>query len=319
MPAPYDELTLDDQKNENSGGLVNSLRTDAQAGLQTAATPPTNQVTGYTPATVAYDPTKDSVSSLVDQVIAKNSPLMQRAKTQGLQQAAQRGLLNSSLAVGAAQGAVIDRATPIATADNQALLQVRGTNASATNAARSEEAQARNAATAQERGISLQTDAESRLLAEKGDIERSLAADQRAHEVDIQQRDAAIQRGLQELRGDQAEELARLEGQFNILAKANESVGYFYAATSQAIGQILAEPEMTPQVKATLVDQQMKIARGYFNVIGSISNLDLAALFDAKPPVVYDQTPPPGWPEGLPYPLPAPYYPGDVLGNIGTL
>ena len=147
----------------------------------------------------------------------------------------------------------------------------------------------------------------------------SLAADQRAHEVDIQQRDAEIQRGLQELRGDQAEELARLEGQFNILAKANESVGYFYAATSQAIGQILAEPEMTPQVKATLVDQQMKIARGYFNVIGSISNLDLAALFDAKPPVVYDQTPPPGWPEGLPYPLPAPYYPGDVLGNIGTL
>ena len=44
---------------------------------------------------------------------------MQRAATSGMQFANQRGLLNSSMAAGAAQGAMIDRAMPIAQQDAQ--------------------------------------------------------------------------------------------------------------------------------------------------------------------------------------------------------
>lgn len=50
-------------------------------------------------------------------ILASDSPLMQRAQTEGMQYANSRGLLNSTMAAGAAQGAMIDRALPIAQQD----------------------------------------------------------------------------------------------------------------------------------------------------------------------------------------------------------
>jgi hypothetical protein len=63
-----------------------------------------------------YDTAK-SVAGRVAAIEDTNSPLMQRAQTRAAQQANQLGLRNSSIAVGAAQNAVLDAATPIATAD----------------------------------------------------------------------------------------------------------------------------------------------------------------------------------------------------------
>jgi hypothetical protein len=50
-------------------------------------------------------------------LLGKNSDYMKRAETKGLQTANTRGLLNSSLAAGAAQAAAIDAALPIAQQD----------------------------------------------------------------------------------------------------------------------------------------------------------------------------------------------------------
>lgn len=55
----------------------------------------------------------DDVMKNVDRVIATDSPLMKRAQTTGLQLANRRGLLSSSMAVGAAQDAVLDKAIQI--------------------------------------------------------------------------------------------------------------------------------------------------------------------------------------------------------------
>jgi hypothetical protein len=65
----------------------------------------------------------------LDDVLASDSPLMQRTATQGAQAANQRGLLNSSMAAGAAQGAMIDRATPIAQQDASTYFQNSQANA----------------------------------------------------------------------------------------------------------------------------------------------------------------------------------------------
>lgn len=54
------------------------------------------------------------VSKIAADIAGKDSTIMQRARTAGLQQANSRGLLNSSMAVGAAQGEVIDQATAMA-------------------------------------------------------------------------------------------------------------------------------------------------------------------------------------------------------------
>ena len=63
------------------------------------------------------DPAKQTVAGQLEGLIAKNSPLMQQAESSALQQMNRRGLLNSSMAVGAGQEAVIKQATPIAQAD----------------------------------------------------------------------------------------------------------------------------------------------------------------------------------------------------------
>jgi len=70
-----------------------------------------------------------TVQGQLDQILSSDSPLMQRAATQGAQVANSRGLLNSSMAAGAAQGAMIDRATPIASQDAQTYFQNNQSNA----------------------------------------------------------------------------------------------------------------------------------------------------------------------------------------------
>ena len=58
-----------------------------------------------------------TVSGQMDNLLKSDSPYMKQAETQGKQFAAGRGLLNSSMAAGAAQGAAIERALPIAQQD----------------------------------------------------------------------------------------------------------------------------------------------------------------------------------------------------------
>ena len=72
--------------------------------------------TSYTPAKWEVTPDQ-TVEGRVKGIIEKNSPLMQLADTQAKQEANQRGLLNSSLAVGASQDAMTRAALPIAQAD----------------------------------------------------------------------------------------------------------------------------------------------------------------------------------------------------------
>ena len=96
----------------------------------------------FTPAsTASYDPAKWNVDSdqtvqgQLNNVIAADSPLMQQAKTGALQQMNQRGLINSSMAVGAGQDAVIKNALPIAQQDASMYGQSQEFNAASENQA----------------------------------------------------------------------------------------------------------------------------------------------------------------------------------------
>lgn len=89
-------------------------------------TPTMSSASGYTAKT--YDPTKaqafdwnvddkQTVQGQVNNIIKSDSPLMQQAATSAKQQMSGRGLLNSSMAVGAGQNAVISAALPMAQQD----------------------------------------------------------------------------------------------------------------------------------------------------------------------------------------------------------
>ena len=74
-----------------------------------------------------------TVQGLLGQIMAQDSPLMQQARTQSQQQMASRGLLNSSMAIGAGQDALYRTAMPIAQSDAAALNTTSQYNAGARN------------------------------------------------------------------------------------------------------------------------------------------------------------------------------------------
>lgn len=69
-----------------------------------------------------YKPTTNTSDNL-NQLTQSDSLYMQQAKQQGLNTAASRGLINSSIAAGASQQAAINAAAPIAQADANTTLQ----------------------------------------------------------------------------------------------------------------------------------------------------------------------------------------------------
>ena len=96
-------------------------------GLQTANT----QLGDITKWNV--DPNQTASGQLAG-ILDSGSPLMQQANTTGLQTANARGLLNSSLAAGASENAMIGAATPIATANASTYANAAQENAKAENA-----------------------------------------------------------------------------------------------------------------------------------------------------------------------------------------
>lgn len=87
----------------------------------------------YTPTTYAVDPTTGTVAGQLNTDLSNGSPLMQQAATAGYESANARGMLNSSMGIGAAQSSMIAAATPIATSDANAYNVVAQNNASAEN------------------------------------------------------------------------------------------------------------------------------------------------------------------------------------------
>lgn len=93
----------------------------AQTYNPTTATSQGYTAQGYDPSTATASnwnvDQNQLVQNQVQGIIAKDSPLMQQAATTAKQGMAQRGLLNSSMAVGAGQNAVIASAMPMAQQD----------------------------------------------------------------------------------------------------------------------------------------------------------------------------------------------------------
>jgi hypothetical protein len=80
----------------------------------------------YDPYTGHINWQTETTQGQLENMLAENSPLLERTRQQALEQANARGLLNSSMAMGAATNAVIDQAKDIAASDasayrNQAL------------------------------------------------------------------------------------------------------------------------------------------------------------------------------------------------------
>jgi hypothetical protein len=102
------------QPNKQKDLLTGGMPTVANMAKSAMATPtPPAQPASAQP----FPQQNDGVADNVAKITASDSPLMKQAEQRGFQVANRRGLLNSSIAAGASQAAVLDAATPIATQD----------------------------------------------------------------------------------------------------------------------------------------------------------------------------------------------------------
>jgi len=139
----------------NAGILANAMNatqqisgnsTTGQVQNATAATADnplgTTQASTYNPSTatasnaglsqVTVDPNQTVAGQLATDM-SVNSPLMQQAKAQSLDSMNGRGLINSSMAIGAGQGALYDKALQIATPDASTYANAATNNAQMAN------------------------------------------------------------------------------------------------------------------------------------------------------------------------------------------
>ncbi len=178
----------------------------------------------------------ESVESRIAGIIDDDSPLMARARTKAKQAANEKGLLNSSMAVGASQAAVMDQATEIAMQDAKTAAEFNLSNVDSANKASEFDAEQTNRMALetyiQEKGgeidlakIAANIEGDSRLLNEKGEIDLSLMEEEYNRKDQLQDRQAEIDELLINAEGEVKAKLQQEQGEIDeMLAYVNAEI-----------------------------------------------------------------------------------------------
>lgn len=209
----------------------------------------------------AWQPTTDmTVAGQVKNIIADNSPLMQQAETKAKQEMAPRGLMNSSLAIGAGQQAVLNAALPIAQQDAQTF----------TTAAR-ENTSAKNTFQTQENTFKQQN---------------NLANLDNQMKAALTNADSQTKAYLVELDGQIKTQLANIDADYKTLIQTSASAGQIYNQTIGEVSKILNNADMDAATKQNNVNGLLGNMERALNFVGSINGVDVTDLltFDAGAP-----------------------------------
>ena len=201
-----------------------------------------------------------------------DSPMMQRAKQEGMLLAARRGLSNSSIAAGNAMGAMVDRAAPIAQQESQAYLQQGMANqgylneAAKQNAQTSASFQAQNAQNTTETnrynvGVEQQVE-----MKYSDDLNKALSEDLRA----------LNERALQTLKGSQSVDLLSLEADYKNLLQTNLSAAELSKSYIAGVTDLINDPKMSAESIAKGVELLQGGINSGLDVIEGISGIDLS-------------------------------------------
>lgn len=224
-------------------------------------------------AMTGYNATTGSVGddALVEERLAnmldKDSVTMQRARARGMQHAASRGLVNSTMAGTAMEAAAIDAALPVASQDASALNTQNLTNQTAQNQASQFNAQQQLTAATQSAEMQQQN---QQFNAQQAQAASTYNAGQlNAFEAQRIETDAAA--FLKGLDDNAAMELERMSQQFTLLRERTEMAGQMHSLTMQSIGNVLNNPDLTPQQQAAALSEIRSRGNYYASVIGALN------------------------------------------------
>jgi len=250
--------------------------------------PLVSPVAGYTPAQAtpsaaaskSYEPSgvavldQDTVQGQLDQVLAKDSKLLQRADVRSRQQMAGSGLINSTMALQAGQAAVIDAALPIAQQDAQTNFTANTKTVDAQNAAKNFGAAGENQASLA--NAQLGTDVSK---ANAGMInEAGARASQAANEQMIARLDAATRTQIANLDATTKTALATMDAQNRQLLQGNQNAANMFQQTVTDITNISTNPNMTQAAKDAAVATALNLLREGLGVTSEIARTEAAAI-----------------------------------------
>lgn len=261
-----------------------------------------------------YDPTKQTVSDAltvqnqIANITASGSKLNTLAEAEANKQVNRRGLLNSSIAVGAGQKAVLQSALPIAQQDAGTNAAADAANANFANSASQFNANALNTTsqlnaqlgtqvnlansnqTLQQRLAQLQADT-SLSIADKQIKSQQLIAENDAQtKIILQNIDADTKVKLQNLDTASKTQLQNLVSNNQQLLQTNVSASNIFTQYMTNLANISTNDKMDAAAKQQAADNQLNALNAQLQAIGQISGLDLSKFFQ-KSDMSY--TPPP--------------------------
>jgi len=212
--------------------------------------------TTYNPSQISINQPTDTVQGQVQGIVNANGPLMQQAASRANQAMNARGLKDSSIAVGAAEGAMLDAALPMAQADAAAYRTTDLANADMTNQSSQFGAQQTNA------------------MATTG---AQLSAD--TSKFNTSQQNLAI---ISQLDAANKVQLADIQATYQNEMQANASAGQLFNQTMSAINNIQQSTTMDAATKKASTDQQIALLKSGLTLDGAIANLNLTPVLNFK-------------------------------------
>jgi len=271
-------------------------------------------------STLEYD--TDTVEGRVEGLIAKNSAPMRQNAARSKQAMEGRGLLNSSMAVGAGQAALYDYALPIASQDANASIQNKQFNVGEKNLASQfnsgeenkfglldiqgkqslEQIGASGLETRQ--NLEAQGAIDLALMERKNELDQilitatgdeAIRAIQEQGMIDMELQISANQNNidLQGMSNENAQALAVLNNEYQILLQGSRDAMLVYTNHMSNVTDILNNGDLTPEAKDVLVAAEMDLLRGGLDLLGGITNIDWGDYFGYDPNPITPTTPTP--------------------------
>lgn len=251
-------------------GLINP------SGPAGTATTTNAQATGFQGVQTEVNKPTDTVQGQLAGIIDANSPLMQQAQRRAQEQMNTRGLLNSSLAVGAGQEAVMDRAMPIAQQDASTFTNTRLANQNSSNAGLQFTAAAQNQAS--QTNATLNTDTSQKNAAAANNLQMT-TMDQ-AFKAAVTNADAQNKVLMQQLGDVTKTNLANIEADFKTLIQTSASASDMFRQTQDAISKVVTDTNMNAQAKVTAINGYLGWMKTSLNLVASVNGVDLSNLLN---------------------------------------
>lgn len=231
-------------------------------------TPGQAKATGYEAQTNQVKE-EDTASGRMSKITGEDSPLMQRAKQEGILSSASRGLQNSSFSAGSSMGAMVDRASPLAQQDASILQKQQLTNQGDVNRA-SEITSGRETdvdlANVREKGTADRFNVESQLKANLTDAE----AENSMRRL-VTGENAATNR--QSMINDNAVYLQNLDDKTKTTINDSKVAANMFDSYNASVSQLLANDKISPARMGELITAQRATFQSGLNLIGEISGM----------------------------------------------